>query len=345
MKAVIEAMRETALESMVQKIATAMPADDVDDDDDDDDCSKYFDSNSFIITLYVFLTFVLSVDTTPRPPPPPILDTIDPDDDTIIDAMKEHVGAAATEVILRHPNQDLINLLMRGLCGGRFTGFDTERFACITRKYTDGLSGFIMTPDSELLAYFHIMKGDNTDEGSLGKMLPCSLPRADEIFRAGADGLLVANDNLRVRFTTEEDVAAGRLTPKFINAMHCNLTKKQALKDACDHSRVTGRAKRNQTLRNPSAGKLTVTCGERFAGSQNLLGEHFRTFDSFEDFRAVFNGKAADKAFHIAEYEKRRVTIATDLAAARLASTFMDFPAAHSCKTGGYPAFRITPHP
>ena len=229
MKAVMEAMSETALESMVQKIA-AMPADDVDDDDDDDDCSKYFDSNSFIIiTLYVFLTFVLSVDTTPQPPPPPILDTIDLDDDTIIDAMKEHVGAAATEVILRHPNQDLINLLMRGLCGGRFTGIDTERFACITRKYTDGLSGFVMTPDGDVLAYFRIMGADKSDEGSLSKLLPCRLPRAYDIFQVGADGLLVANDNLRVRFTTAEDLAAGCLSPEFIDAMHCYVSSKGRL--------------------------------------------------------------------------------------------------------------------
>jgi hypothetical protein len=68
--------------------------------------------------------------------------------------MKEHVGAAATEVILRHPTQDMLNLLMKGFCGDRFTGFCTERFAYITRKYTDGLSGFVMTPDGELLAYF-----------------------------------------------------------------------------------------------------------------------------------------------------------------------------------------------
>ena len=284
----------------------------------------------------MFLTFVLSVDTTPKPPPPPILDTIDLDDDTIIDAMKEHVGAAATEVILRHPNQDLINLLMRGLCGGRFTGIDTERFACITRKYTDGLSGFVMTTDSELLAYFRIKGCFKSDEGSLLKLLPCRLPKSDDIFRASDDGLLVANNNLRVRFTTEEDLAAGRLTPAFTNAMNSDPTKKQALKDACDHSRVIGRAKNKQNLRNPSTGKLTVTCGKQFAGSQNLLGEYYRTFDSFKDFRKSLLSTAADKAFHITEYEKRRLTIA---------GTFMDFPAAHSCKTGGYPAFRITPHP
>ena len=275
MKAVMEAMSETALKTMVHKIA-AKPADDVDDDDDDDDCSKYFDSNSFIIiTLYLFLTFVLSVDTTPRPPPPPILDTIDPDDDTIIDAMKEHVGAAATEVILRHPNQDLINLLMRGLCGGCFTGFDTERFACITRKYTDGLSGFVMTPDGELLAYFRNI-GRSTQEGSLFKLLPCCLPKSDVIFRAGAEGALVANDNLRIRFTNTEDVATGRLTPEFINAMNSDPTKLRALKDAYNNSKDSSRAKGNQNLHfNPSAGKVTITCGERFAhASQNLLGEH-----------------------------------------------------------------------
>ena len=293
----------------------------------------------------MFLTFVLSVDTTPRPSPPPILNTISPDDDTIIDAMKEHVGAAATEVILRHPNQDLINLLMRGLCGGRFTGFDTERFACITRKYTDGLSGFVMTPDGELLAYFRIMGGFKSDEGSLLKLLPCHLPKSDDIFRAGADGLLVANNNLRVRFTTEEDLAAGHLTPKFTNAMNSDPTKIQALKDAYNNSKDSSRAKCNQNLRGISASKLTVTCGKQFAGSQNLLGEYYRTFDSFKDFRKSLLSKAADKAFHIAEYEKRRGTIAADLAAARLAGTFMDFPAALSCKTGWYPAFRITPHP
>ena len=173
------------------------------------------------------------------------------------------------------------------------------------------------------------------------KLLPCSLPRADVIFRASDDGLLVANDNLRVRFTTEEDLA--RLTPAFIDAMNSNPTNKQAIKDACDRSSVTGRAKGNQNL-NTSAGKVTVTCGKRFAGSQNQLGEHYRTFNTFEDFRKVFNGKAADKAFHIVEYAKQHKTIATDLAAARLAGTFMDFPAAYSSKTGWYPAFRVTPH-
>lgn len=65
----------------------------------------------------MILTFVWSVDSTPRPPPPPILDTTHPDDDTIIEATKEHVGAAATEVILRHPSQDMLNLLLKGLCG------------------------------------------------------------------------------------------------------------------------------------------------------------------------------------------------------------------------------------
>ena len=127
--------------------------------------------------------------------------------------------------------------------------------------------------------------------------------------------------------------------------MNSNPTKKQAIKDACDRSKVSSRAKVSQNLRNPSAGKLTITCGKRFAGSQSLLGEHYRTFNSFRDFRAIFDGKAADKAFHITEYEKRRMTIATDLAAARLAGTFMDFPAAHSVKAGWFPAFRITPHP
>jgi hypothetical protein len=200
-----------------------------------------------------------------------------------------------------------------------------------------------MTPDGELLAYFRKMGCIKSDECSLYKLLPCSLPRADVIFRASDDGLLVANDNLRVRFTTEEDLAAGRLTPAFIDAMNSNPTNKQAIKDACDHSRVTGRAKGNQNL-NTSVGKLTVTCSKQFAGSQSLLGEHYRTFNTFKDFRAIFDGKAADKAFHIAEYEKRRLTIAADLAAARLAGTFMDFPAAHSRKTGSYPAFRITPH-
>ena len=67
---------------------------------------------------------------------------------------------------LQHPNQDLINLLMRGFCGDRFTGFCTERFACITRKYTDGLSGFVMTPDGELLAYFRKMGCIKSDECS-----------------------------------------------------------------------------------------------------------------------------------------------------------------------------------
>ena len=176
------------------------------------------------------------------------------------------------------------------------------------------------------------------------KLLPCSLPRADVIFRASDDGLLVANDNLRVRFTTEEYLA--RLTPAFIDAMNSDPTKIQALKDAYNNSKDSSRAKCNQNLRGISASKLTVTCGKRFAhASQNQLGEHFRTFDTFEDFRKVFNGKAADKAFHVVEYAKQHKTIATDLAAARLAGTFMDFPAAYSSKTGWYPAFRITPHP
>jgi hypothetical protein len=350
MKAVMEAMCETALKTMVQKIA-ATPADDVvdddDDDDDDDDCSKYFDSKSFIINLYVFLTFVLSVDTTPRPPPPPIIDSINPDDDTIINAMKEHVGVAATKVILRHPNQDMLNLLAKGMCGDGFTGFVTKRFADITRKFSEGLSGFVMSPEGELLAYFQRVGSSKAIEGSLCKLLPCHPPNSDDIFRAGADGLPVANDNLRIRYTTEEDLAAGRLTPEFIDAMHCNPTKNQALKDACDRSKVCSRANSNQNLiQQTSAGKVTITCGQRFAhSSKNEFNEYFRTFDSFEDFRAVFNGKAADKAFHIKDYENKRKTIATDLAAARLAGTSMKFPPAKSHKTGWYPAFRITPHP
>ena len=136
----------------------------------------------------MILTFVWSVDSTPRPPPPPILDTINPDDDTIIDAMKEHVGAAATEVILRHPSQDMLNLLLKGLCSDCFTGFDTERFACITRKYSEGLSGFVTTPDGDLLAYFRIMGRNNNFEGTLSSLLPCQKSSAYDIFQAGAEG-------------------------------------------------------------------------------------------------------------------------------------------------------------
>jgi len=136
------------------------------------------------------------------------------------------------------------------------------------------------------------------------------------------------------------------MSPDFIDAMHCNPTKIQALKDACNHSKVSSQAKRNQNL-NTSAGKVTITCNRSLAQAlQNQHGEYYRTFNTFKDFRAIFAGKAVDKEFHIVSFLARRESIVDVLAKKRLSGTSMEFPPAQSRKGGRwFPAFRITPHP
>lgn len=263
--------------------------------------------------------------------------------------MVEHVGAAATKVILRHPNQDMLNLMMKGLCGDGFTKFETVRFACITRKFTDGLSGFVTTPNGELLAFFRRIGVDKSVKCSLKKLLPCNVPSADAIFEAGADGILAANNNLRVRFTNAEDHTAGRLSREFIDAMHCNPTKIQALKDACNHSKDSSRALGNQNLNthNPSHGKVTITCNRPFAHAlQNQRGEYYRIFNTFGDCRVLLD-VTEYKEFHIKGFTaKKRKYIYDQLAERRLAGTSMEFPPAKSNRGDRqYPAFSITPHP
>ena len=119
------------------------------------------------------------------------------------------------------------------------------------------------------------------------------------------------------------------------------------LKDACNHSKVSSRAKGNQNLTfYTSAGKVIITCKQTFAhASRNQQGEYYRTFNSFKDAQTIIIDKAVDKEFHIKKFAAKRESIVNELAEKRLAGTSMTFLRAHSKKGGWFPAFRITPHP
>ena len=122
-------------------------------------------------------------------------------------------------------------------------------------------------------------------------------PSSNDIQQAGPKGLSVANDLLCVRLVIKSNFTNRQIANR-VRALHGDLSKKQALKAACERAKAISQAKVSQNL-TTSNGRVTITCHALF--HQAFMNEASRqyecTFTSLRVTTYFFEGE--DKTFHI----------------------------------------------
>jgi hypothetical protein len=225
---------------------------------------------------------------------PTYFDPTNVSDNAVLDVLSNQLGPTATEVILRHPDPSLFNLMMSGLSNNSWIIMRQLQFAGISTKYRERLSGFVTTEAGVPLAYFHQIGYSSTknDKSTLHGLLRCYNSRqfsGDAIRQAGAEGLLIANGLLRNRQVNANDYATGRSFIEYVETLNRDSSNIRALDSALEHSLAMSNAKSSL---NASHGSVKISCHITFFDQAVEVagGMYERTFTSLGSSQVPLHG-------------------------------------------------------